>query len=404
MLSIPVPPMGSEEARWVVPDTGLISRRKQREGTGAYRSAVPAKLADFTPELDAQTATDMEEALIALARFDDYAATKLDVHDQTLGPMSSVLLRTESSSSSRLENLTVGARALALAEIQPDGAKGNAAEVVGNVRAMEAAIRLPTVVSIDSILTMHRELLGHLFGWRERAGRFRDQLVWVGSSSVSPIGAKHIAPQAALVPKTMADLVEFANRQDLPILLRVAVAHAQFETIHPFPDGNGRVGRALVHIMLRAGGVLTHVIAPISAGLLVNSGEYFDALDTYRAGDAGPLLEQFVDASLFAAKTGMELIDALAVQLSIAREHLASFRADSLANRVIPYLVSQPVLDTHYLVDRVGLSDSGAARALAQLTEAGVLRERTGNKRNRVWQHDGILKVLDDYAERLRRE
>ena len=173
---------------------------------------------------------------------------------------------------------------------------------------------------------MHRALLSGQRGWEDHAGRWRDQLVWIGTSAISPRGASHVAPQAPLVPPAMEDLVGFVHRDDVPVLLQAAVAHAQFETVHPFVDGNGRTGRAMVHSILRAKGILTATTAPVSAGLLTQTEQYFAALTAYRDGDAQPIVERFADAARFAASSGSRLVDDLSEQVDAARAQLSGLR------------------------------------------------------------------------------
>lgn len=380
----------------------MSSRAQVARGTGTYRSSVPSTISSYAPDLPSDLAADVEEAAAALTAFDSYAAATLGPDNPTLGPMSSILLRTESTSSSQIENLTVGARQLALAELD-QSTSDNARVVVANVRAMEAALDLAERLDEQAILAMHRVLLSGQRGWEDHAGRYRTGLVWVGPSSISPLGATHVGPQAPLVAGAVADLVAFLRRDDLPVLVQAAVAHAQFETIHPFADGNGRTGRALVHALLRGKGVMRRTIAPVSAGLLVDTSAYFDALTTYRAGDARPIVEQFTRASRFAATSGARLVDDLAAQVADARALLGGLRPQAAAWRVLPHLVAHPVVNARYLTAHLGMNDTTAQRALAQLGDAGVLSERTGGQRNRVWVHAGILTVLDTYAAGLRR-
>lgn len=249
---LPVPPVGRTPGRWTVPDDGLASRSARARGSGPYEASVPARLAGQVPlalSLPGDLAADVAEAENALSTFDAHAIARLGGDDPALGPMSAILLRTESASSSQIEDLTVGAWQLSLAELA-ESRSANARAVVANVRTMEAALRLADALDLEAVLAMHAELLAG----RSDAGRLREQLVWVGRSGLSPLGAVHIAPEAAEVPAAMADLIAFLSREDLPILLHAAIAHAQFETIHPFTDGNGRTGRALVHAMLAGKG------------------------------------------------------------------------------------------------------------------------------------------------------
>lgn len=400
--ALPIAPLTRTEHVWLAETDGMSTRAQVAAGSGPYLSSVPAAIADYRPSVPADLAADVEEAATALAGLDSYAAATLGVDDAVLGPMSSILLRTESTSSSQIENLTVGARQLALAELE-QSTSTNATVVVGNVRAMEAALDLADRLDERAVLTMQGVLLSAQPGWDVHAGRYREGLVWVGTSGISPRGAAYVAPQAALVPAAMADLVQFIARDDLPVLLQSAVAHAQFETIHPFADGNGRTGRALVHAILRAKRVMTRTTAPVSAGLLTDTEAYVGALTAYRAGDARPIVEQFTRASRYAAATGRRLVDDLAAQVDAAREALGALRPQAAAWRVLPQLVAQPVVTSRFLGERLGMNAVTAQRALQQLADAGILVERSGRQRDRVWVHEGVLDVLDAYAASIRR-
>ena len=395
-----VPAFQYEDEYWVAESDGMTSRARLAAASGPYRSAVPSRIADWTPEVPAGLAADTEEAAAALSRFDDHARAVLGESSPSLGPMSSILLRTESTSSSQIENLTVGARQLALAELDRS-ASSNARTVVANVHAMEAALALADNLDTAAVLEMHRALWSGQQGWEGHAGRWRDQPVWIGTSSVSPRGASHVAPQPEHVPDAMQDLMSFVRRDDLPVVVQAAVAHAQFENIHPFSDGNGRTGRALVHAMLRGKGLVTSTTAPVSSGLLKDTDGYFQTLSAYRDGNARPIVEQFSAASRFAATAGTRLIDDLAAQLESSRDRMSGLRPQASAWKVLPLLLSHPVINANFLSSQLGMGAQSAQNALGQLVEAGVLEERTGLRRNRVWQHPGILGVLDHFAQSL---
>lgn len=382
-----------------MPDDGLVSRTARTRGSGPYDAALPARLADAEIALPSDLAADLADAEAALVRLDAHAASALGPEHTAIGPMSSILLRTESSSSSQIEDLTVGARQLALAELD-EATSANARLVLANVRTMEAALDLAEHLDAPTILRMHRVLLGDR---DPTAGSWRTQLVWVGRSSVSPRGAAHIAPEADDVPAAIEDLVAFMARDDLPVLLHAALAHAQFETIHPFTDGNGRTGRALVHAITRGKGLSVRTTAPISAGLLTDVDTYTGALTSFRDGDARPIAETFAQAARYASVTGIGLVDDLARVLEESRALLGSLRPQSQAWALLPHLVAQPIVHAAHVKRVLSTSDMTAQRALARLTEAGVLVETTGRRRSRVWQHPGILAVLDAYAETVRR-
>ncbi|WP_400998306.1 Fic family protein [Agromyces sp. GXQ0307] len=400
---IAIPAIAAEPREWRPRHPAGFSNAEVRRQTGSYVSARTASIAEWSPRLSGAETADVEEAALALADFDRYALMRLGAEHPALGPMSAILLRTESASSSQIEQLTASARQLALAEIE-EGDRANAATVVGNVRAMEAAIALSEQLDAESILAMHRELLRRQVGFEEQAGTFRTELVWIGGrDNAGPLGADYIAPQPERIPAAIADLVAFAGRVDLPALLQIAVAHAQFESIHPFVDGNGRTGRALAQAMLRNKGLATHTTVPLSAGLLVDVRRYFEALRAYRDGDAGPIAHSFADASRYAASSGRGLVDALADQLEASRQKLAGVRSVSKAWALLPRLIAQPIVNTRYLTRELGFNDVTAKRTIETLVERGILVERSGRARNRIWQHSGILDALDDYAAEIRR-
>ncbi|HJX80174.1 Fic family protein [Glutamicibacter sp.] len=402
-IAFDFPPVEYENQLWKPTNPHIFSNAEVRRQTGSYRSASPALIADWYPQPDSLVIPELEEATHALQNFDVYSLLRLGSENPELGPMSSVLLRTESSSSSQIEQLTTTARQLALAEID-EGDRANARTVIGNVHAMEAALALAQRINVDSILAMHQNLLNQQIGMENEAGKFREELVWIGGTDTAgPRGARFVAPRHELIRDALKDLVAFISRTDLPAIIQAAIAHAQFETIHPFVDGNGRTGRALIHSILRHRRISQYTTAPISAGILRDTASYFKALEAFRAGDAAPIIHTFISASIFAANTGKDLVDSLAAQIDDSATKLVGLRSTSAAWKILPHLISQPVVNARYLKEQLGLGDAAIHRALSVLTERDVLVEKSGRSRNRIWQHDGVLKILDEYAKSLRR-
>lgn len=398
--TVAVPPLSFEDGFWTVDPESGASRAERERYSGPYHSSVTPPIAELALSLPGTLAASVDEATRALTEIDTYSLRRLGAGSGAIGPMAAILLRTESTSSSRIENLTVGARQLALAEIDQSSSQ-NAQVVVANVRAMEAALRLADQLDEQAVLHMQRALLQDVPGWDQHAGVYRQQLVWIGKSSVGPVGASHIAPQHERVPNAMRDLMAFVTRDDIPPLVQAAIAHAQFETIHPFVDGNGRTGRALVHAMLRGKGVVVNSTVPVSAGLLAETGSYFGALEAYRHGDAAPIIERFATASRFAAARGRRLVDDLADTVDSVNERLTGLRSDAAARKVVPHLVAQPVVNASHLVRELGLNEMTAQRAISALVERGILVERSGLRRNRVYAQEEVLTILDDFAESI---
>lgn len=391
------PPIEYEKRPWSVRDV-YASRTQLRRHTGPYQAAVLSAIASREVVVSTGLLAEAEEAAAELSRFDAQVSAELG-GDCELGPMSSILLRTESAASSQIENLTVGARQLALAELG-EHANRNAHIVAANVRAMEAALDLGRDVHSNALLSMHRALMGG--SDPEHAGRWRTEQVWIGGGNIGPHRADFIPPHHDRVVAAMDDLMKFVGRDDIPAIVHTALSHAQFETIHPFTDGNGRTGRALVHAMLGAGGLTRHVTVPISAGLLVNTAAYFDALGSYRAGDVEPIVRQFIDATFLAIGHGGVLVGQLRMVRAGYREQ-TNARSDSVVWRIIDSLVAQPIVTTAYLIRTFEVTGAAAHRAVDRLVAAGVLREVTRQARNRVWQADEVLAALDDFATGIRR-
>lgn len=200
----------------------------------------------------------------------------------------------------------------------------------------------------------------------------------------------------------MADVVAFARRTDVPLLIQAAIAHAQFETIHPFPDGNGRTGRALLQGMLRHGGLTRNVTVPVSAGLLYDTDAYFRALTEYRAGNTSAIVTAVAEASFAAIRNGRVLVRD--IQDAAARwDNLIMARSDSSVHKAKSYLLRQPVVNAKTLAGELQISDVAAQKAIDRLVDAEVLTQTNTGRRNRVWQAPEILAALDAFGARARR-
>ncbi len=399
--------VGWETHPWDREPDHAASRRQQLAARGPYEAAVPAAIAESTLQVDAGLQAEAEDAVREIARFDAEvtaiaerrAARAGDDAATELAPLASVLLRTESASSSEIEGVTAGARALAMAAIE-EKVGPNAQLVTANVTAMQRAVALADEISVDTLLAAHQALLdSHAYA---APGQLRDQLVWIGSNALSPHTASFVPPHHSRVPAALDDLIAFVRRVDLPVLAQVAIAHAQFETIHPFNDGNGRVGRTLVHAMLRHSGVTRTLTVPVSAGLLTDTAAYFQALTDYREGHVETIIRQFINASFRAISNGRALVDDLENVYGDWSEKLPA-RRGSAARRLLPHLLNQPAANVAYVESATGVALSAAQRAVEQLEAAEILRRTGGNQRNRVWIAQDVIDALDAFAERVGR-
>lgn len=386
------PAVETERHEWTSSLDEPMSRRARLAARGPYVASVPPFIAEVQPVLPPAVLAVADDASRELARFDAESG-------QIAAPFASLLLRTEGASSSEIERITSSAKQLALAEIGASRS-GNARLVAANVRAMMRAIDLTDPWDRDTIIDMHRALLGE--SEPDMVGRWRSQQVWIGGGARSPHQAEFVPPHHDRVPALMDDLVAFLKRVDLPVLVTAAFAHAQFETIHPFPDGNGRTGRALIHGVLRAGGLVTNMTIPVSAGLLSDTDAYFAALTAYRNGDAAAIVERLAEASFQAVADGRALV----AQLRTVRAEWADAvrpRAGSAAAGLLDVLLRHPVVSVAIVADALGVSVVSAGSAIARLEVAGVLARANSGDRNRLWQATDVLDALDGFAARARR-
>jgi Fic family protein len=200
----------------------------------------------------------------------------------------------------------------------------------------------------------------------------------------------------------MADLVAFVRRDDVPVLTQAALAHAQFETIHPFTDGNGRTGRALIHSLLRARGLTRNVTVPVSAGLLTDTNAYFAALTRYRQGDAAEIVRLMSEATVTAIANGRQLVADLRA-IRARWNNVITARRDAAAWQLADLLLRQPVVDSATVQRELDATSANAHRALRELTEAGIIAEFSGLRRARLWQAREVLAALDEFAARAGR-
>ena len=333
-----------------------------------------------------------EEAERELARFD----AELGKRVAAFAP---VLLRSEAASSSQIENLTASARAIFSAELGVKKSR-NAEEIAANTQAMRAALDLARDLSEESIRKLHAVLMAQQP--RHTPGQWRDEPVWIRVHSDTPVGASYVAPHQEYIAKLMGDLVGFVNNTAVPALTSVAVGHAQFETIHPFSDGNGQTSRALAQSMLRHRGVTRNVAVPVSAGLLADVDGYHSALTAYRSGDVDPITLLFADASLRAVRNARKLVEDIN-RIRESWNHRLNARRHSNAWKLLDVLAQRPVLKSAVAASELGVQQPNVYPPLRALVEAGIAKSKAEHKLGPFWRSDEVLAAIDAFAERAGR-
>ncbi|WP_249369107.1 MULTISPECIES: Fic family protein [unclassified Actinomyces] len=369
----------------------LTARQRAAQPT-TYRSSIVPPIRHSDPVVPAELLAQEAQAIAEVTRFNAAVGT-------TLLPWTSLLLRSESSASSRIERLTSSARKV-LEEEAFGGTGGNATAVVANARAMRAATTQTADLDLPRLLEIHHCLMSRTAPGI--AGRLRTEPVWIGGSDLAPVGALFVPPAHTRVPDALEDLLTFCRRGDLPPLTRIAIAHAQFETIHPFVNGNGRTGRALIHILLRQAGLSVHAPLPLSAVLLADTPSYSRTLDAYRDADLVPVIALTIRAAQEAARLGTTAGSALARVHDGWTTRLTG-RAGTPDRALADLLVSRPVLDVATAAGELGVSAQAARRAFARLEEAGIVVGYQISRGRRAWRAPGILDLMDSVTDGLLR-
>jgi Fic family protein len=393
-------PLGHVEKRVWPADPGAYGGRRARRA-GAYEVFIPDEISDRDFALDGAAVASVAEASRALQHLQ---ASPPRV--ATLGALAQNLLRSESVASSRIEGVHLSHKRLARAAYQADRGQQDrrAAEVLGNVETMRRAIEFGATgdpLTLADIEEIHRTLLRYTED-ADIAGAIRDAQNWIGGTDYNPIGATYVPPPPELVQPLLADLCRFVNRTDLAATVQAAIAHAQFETIHPFADGNGRVGRALIYAVLRRRGETANYIPPISLILAAEPKAYIAGLTGYREGDVSGWLAQFADAIARAATEAERLADEIEQLQSSWLDQLGQPRRDAAVRQLVGALPQQPVIDVAAGQLLTGKSHVAVGNAIEQLEHVGILNRLSEPKWGRVWECDQLLGLVDRFEKSVR--
>ena len=357
---------------------------------------LPPAIAERELLVPSALAAEVEESLREIAALDSS-------HGAHLGALGTMLLRTESVASSKIErveaDVTDYARALHGVRANPSATSMVAATVA--LEELIDSVADGGDLTVDAVLRSHHALMRDDPGEAAYAGRTRDMQNWIGGSDYSPRNALYVPPPPGMVDDYMDDLVAFTNRDDMSAMVQAAIAHAQFESIHPLTDGNGRIGRALVNTVLRRRGVTTTVVVPLASALVARREAYFEVLTRYRDGEPEPIIAAFARASTLAAQESRVTAARMAEFPQAWRDAVGRVRRDSATARLLEVLPASPVLSAEEAEAKVGGATSAVYRAVDRLVEVDVLRPLTDRKRNQVWGVGDMLDELDDLGVRI---
>lgn len=363
----------------------------------AYESFIPEPLGAIEPGLDALQAGVVSEAEQALRTLNEEGGDELK-------PLARLLLRTESIASSRVEGLQLGVRDLARAEAKSNSGElpsSTAVEILANIGAMLLAVEEGSEVECfgeEQLLSIHRRLMERS-SHRQIAGRFRTSQNWIGGNDYNPCGADFVPPPPEELPRLLDDLYAAINDDVLPPVVQAALVHAQLETIHPFDDGNGRTGRALVHVVLRRRGIAPRFLPPISVVFAGARERYIDGLTRFRGDDVAEWCESFAAATVRSARLASDYVVAVRQLQQGWRERLHATseppRADATAWRIIELLPAHPMLSAPAATAALGRSKGRVYEGIEQLVAAGVLIPVSAGRRNRWWEAEGLVALIE---------
>lgn len=392
---------GGDRRQWT-PLAGAFGGRVARRSLW-YRAFSPQHIADLEFRLSQDVANIVSEA--------EQELQALNVRGrqlEALEVLSRQLLRAEAVASSRIEGLQMSHRRIARADFDPEDADAAARAVLGNLRAMEQAVAIASArrpFTVDDLLAIHTTLFEGTEDARSYAGKIRQLQNWIGGHGDTPVDAEYIPPVPERVPGLLEDLCRAINeRDDMSPVVQAAIAHAQFETIHPFVDGNGRVGRCLIHVVLRRRGLAPTYVPPVSLVLATDQRAYVRGLVTFRDGGDTALaswLGLFAQAMRSAAAHAVSLAADLAALEERWRKRTDVRRRGSAPDRLITLLVAHPVIDILTAAKRLDVEYETARLAVDRLVTAGTLFSVSARRSGRIFEAREVFDLIDAFERRV---
>ncbi len=306
-------------------------------------------------------------------------------------------VRLEAVLSSKIEGSQTTVDELLRFESQEQAeAAGDVREVLNYVRALDHAVaRLRDLpLSNRLIREAHAILLDGVRSDHGSPGEFRMTQNWIGSPGSTIATAAFVPPPPEALENAMASVERFLHDRDLPDIIAIALTHYQFETIHPFVDGNGRIGRLLIPLMLIERGILEHPLLYLSAYFESNRSRYYELLNwTRQSGDLFPWIDFFLDGVTTNAQDAENRTVRLVDLQQATREQLLEGRLTATALRLAERLLDRPYVTAPLVARLLDVTFPTAQKAIDDLQEQGVLEEITGQRRNRVYAAPSVIEI-----------
>lgn len=397
-----------EERFW---ESNPNAHSKHGRSSGPYRAYIPQKLCEGVP-----IAADVAKRAGRLERRINAAfPTKIA---SGLESIARLLVRREAVASSKIEGLQTSAKKLAQAELalnlgEAGEGSGTAYDVVRNIKAHEDAVN-SLAASEETTLADLERIQQTIVDRKEICG-LRQTQNWLGGDKYHPLDAEYVPPPPEYVQPLLEDLTEYIDGATHGALIQAALVHAQFESIHPFADGNGRLGRILIHVVLARRGLLLGPL-PISVVLQTQSEAYAKGLMSFREGEhaGGQGVNTWLRAFLGAVEIAIDNTKSLQRELDelvkgwkqqyldyYAAEHKNSPRADSAPIRLLDSLPQMPIFTVELVQERLDLSRQSARKACSELEQAGIIGPTSASARSRGWWHQGLFELITHSERKL---
>lgn len=396
-------PLTASDLDWQ-PHTTEVRPWRQKVRRGPRADRLTTEITVWLPPMIRDLDFAMDRPVAAMCSASAGGLSNLDlVHGRTLKALNHLQLRTESIDSSKIENVdaSLADYGRALLGVGANSSATSMASATAALTRMITDAEQTHQIRAEAISRAHHDLMRRNPDEAHRAGQFRTTQNWVGGSDYSPRGALHVPPPPETVPAYLEDLFAYANRDDVPPIVQAAIVHAQFESIHPFIDGNGRIGRTLIHAVLRRRRTTRHLTVPLASGLVSHRDTYFEALNDYRRGHAQTMVAMLAAAVSNATTESWRTAEDLTEIRSDWQRKVGGTRPGTLRHRLLDLLTEEPIINVDLVVDRIDADAEEVKETIKELLAAGVLTKAPRSRRAPVWLAEDILREVHDLSLRI---
>jgi Fic family protein len=360
-----------------------------------YRAFLPKPLPPNPPvEWDTDLLQALSDADRAVGRLDGLARS-LPNRDLFVA----MYVRHEAVLSSQIEGTQSSLDDILAFEVNAQGVAQpvDITETVNYVKAMNTGIELLGELPLSGrlIRAVHEELLTDVRGQERNPGHFRTSQNWIGPAGATITTATFVPPAPDDLPEAIGQLERYLNDDSTPPIVQAGLSHVQFETIHPFLDGNGRVGRLLITLLLIEKGVLSEPLLYLSLFLKANRSEYYDRLSAVRTrGDWEGWLKFFLTGVTITAQDAAKVAQAVSDLHNLNLRKASELALGSYGPPLLDILAAHPIVTVSFVAERLGASRTTVGQLLGKAAAAGMIEETTGKKRYRIYRYSPLIDLF----------